>query len=163
MFKSRLARGDNQAKAINLAVEQVGYHLDFDRRRASGHHATSASHFYIQTMVELDRMYTYGGVIHIMDVMKLYKECFAGEAVGRVAFMLSGFSLFLRTYPEVNRKELVEKIRRMGHNKLTQNALAWQSIQGGKTNSGVGKAVSEAMLLCYNANRQEGHRIKSRV
>lgn len=162
LFKSRLARKEEVASAINTAVESVGYHLDFDRKRSGGvsGRTISTSHFYIQTMVELERMYNTAGVVHIMDTLKLYKSCFAGEGVGKQAMVLGGMSLFLRNYTEFNRNELIEKMRRVGVVKLIQNAGAWQSIQG--RNGGFGKAFCEAMLLTYNYNRQESNRIKSK-
>lgn len=160
LFKSRLMRGDDKARAINTSVESVGYHLDPERKRAGGD-TSGSGHFYIQTMQELERMYDYGGVIHIMDVLKFLKACFAGEHLGKQQMILGGISTFLRNYPEANRQEMINKIRREGQLKLVQQALAWQSLQG--TTGGPSRAFSEAMLLLYNRNRQDQHRIKSKI
>lgn len=160
LFKSRIARKESNATDINVAVESVGYHLDFDRKRAgSGHSA--ASHFFIQTMSEMDKMYNAGGIQHIIDVLKFVKSVFPGEPLGHQAMILSGVSLFIRRYPEANRTELMNKIRSEGQTKLVQNGLGWKAVQGIVGNNGT--AFCEAMLISYNRNRQENNRIKSRA
>lgn len=163
LFKSRLARKEEQAVAINSAAESVGYHLDFARKRAGGDNS-GTSHFYIQTMIEMDKMYTNGGIQHIIEVLRFIKSVYAGEALRQQAMVISGISTFIKRYPNVNRTELADKMRREGQIKLTQNALAWQALQGNVSGGGSRMiAFSEAMLLLYNRNRQEANRIKSRA
>lgn len=161
-FKSRLSRGEHVAKVVNTAVEQIGYHLDPERRHAGDQ--AKDTHFYIQTMVELERIYKTGGVTLIMDTLRLIRDVWAPEYLQQQQMTLSGTALFLKRYPSVRLTELKEKLRREGQMKMVQRALQYSAVHGKATGgSSRGNAYAEAMLIVYNANRQEGNRIKSKA
>lgn len=166
LFKSRLSRGEPIAKAINMAVEQAGYHLDPERRH--GNRTSAKVHFYIQTMSELERIYkmggSTGGVPLIMDTLKFIRDAWAPEYLSQQAEILPGVAIFLKRYPSAVRKEMIEKLRRVGLNKITQMALQYRAVHGKATGGGSrGFAFCEAMLILYNSNRQEARRIKSKA
>lgn len=161
LFKSRLNRGEEKARYINTAVETVGYHLDPERRRTSSLSHLSG-HYYLQTMRELERIFNQGGSLLIIDTLKLYKECFGGEHVGKQAMVISGIARFLRTYKTFNRTDLITKMKRAGVDKIVQLAYQWVSVHGRSGGENVSRAFCEAMLSVYNQNRQEENRIKSK-
>lgn len=161
LFKSRLMRGEEKARMINMACEQVGYHLDPE----SKHHGPKSkdNHFYIQTMSEVERIYNEGGVTHLMDTLKFIKSVWAPEPWQNQQMMLAGVATFLKLYPKASLPEMRGKLIKQGINKTTQMALQYLAVhgkQGGGNNRG--RAFAEGMLITYNANRQEGNRIKSK-
>lgn len=163
LFKSRLSRGDELANSIRIGVEQSGYHLDPERRHG-GRQATRTGHFYIQSMVELERIYKAGGITHLMDVLKFIKATWAPDPVGIGQKVMAGVSMFMRTYPEVDLSELTEKLKRQGINKTIQNSVQWTAVHGTRGGSnGTGKAFCEAMLACYNERKQEVNRVRSKL
>lgn len=164
MFKSRLSRGDETANSIRIGVEQSGYHLDPERRHA-GRSLTRTGHFYIQSMVELERIFKSGGITHLMDVLKFMKGTWSPEPLGAQQKVLAGISLFMKTYPDADLSELSEKLRRQGITKTLQNSVQWQAVHGrsGGTGGAYGRAFCEAMLACYNDRRQEANRIRSKL
>lgn len=163
LFKSRLMRGEHIAKHINMAVEQLNYHLDPERR----HHGEQAkdTHFYIQTMSEMERIYKAGGVTHVMDTMRLYRDLWAPEYVMQQQMVLAGIATFLKDYKDIRKTELVQKVKREGQMKMVQKALQYQAVHGKASSSGNsrGRSYAEAMLIVYNANRQEGNRVRSKA
>lgn len=162
LFKSRLMRGEEVAKMINLACENVGYHLDPERKHA-GERAKD-SHFYIQTMAGLERIYKNGGVTHLMDVLKFVKSVWAPQYLEKQEMVISGVAFFLKLYPKANMPELRAKLIKQGLNKSVQMALQWGAVHGKSGGSGNhGKAFAEGMLITYNAGRQESNRIKSKA
>lgn len=162
LFKSRLLRGEQMAKSINMAAEQVNYHLDFERRHHSEH--SKDAHFYIQTMAELERIYKIGGVTLIMDTLRMYRDLWAPDYVNNQQMVLAGIATFLKDYPSVKKIELVQKIRREGQMKMLQKALQYQAVHGKQGGSNTrGRAYAEAMLIVYNTNRQESNRVRSKA
>lgn len=158
LFKSRLSRGEPVAKAINMAVEQVNYHLDPERKHSSASHKDS--HFYIGTMKELENIYQQGGVLAIMDTLKLVKEIFAPEYLGQQAMIISGTAEFIRNYPEFIRSDLINKMKKKGQLKLIQTAFQWAAVHGGKAQSS--KTFCEAMVVTYNEGKQTANRLHSK-
>lgn len=163
LFKSRLMRSEHIAHHIDIAVQQVGYKLDPERR----HHGEQAkdSHFYIQTMRELERIYKVGGVTLIMDTLRLYKNVWAPEYVQQQQMVLAGMATFLKDYQSVRVTELAQKMKREGQMKMIQKAIQYQAVHGKSSTSGNarGRCYAEAMLIVYNANRQEGNRVRSKA
>lgn len=162
IFKSRLMRGEEKAKMINMAVEQVNYHLDPEHK----HHGPKAKggHFYIQSMSEMERIYNAGGVTLIMDTLRFVNATWAPDYLGNQQQVIAGVATFLQTYPEANMKELTEKLQKQGIAKTIQNAIQWTAVHGKGTGSNSrGKSFSETMLACYNERRQDANRIKSKV
>ena len=157
LFKSRLSRGEEKANYIRVGIEQVDYYLDPERHRTH-------NHFYIQSMVELERIYDLGGVILIMGTLRFIKATYAPEPLGAQQKVLAGVSTFLRDYPEADLKELSEKLRRQGILKTLQNSIQWTAVHGRSGTSGgmYGRAFCEAMLACYNERRQEANRVRSK-
>lgn len=158
VFKARLSRKEEVANNIRIAAEAVNYHLDPDRKHSSA--SSKDSHFYIQTMIEMEKMYKAGGAVHIMDTLRLVKELFAPEHLHKQAMILSGVGLFIRTYPDIDKKQLLDKVKRTGLMKLTQNAFQYQAARNRSV--GVGVAFCEAMLYLYNQNRQDANKIRSK-
>lgn len=167
-FKSRLFRGETVARAINNAVEGAGYHLDPERTH--GGSKSSKAHFYIQTMRELERIYKdsgQGGPTAIMDVLKLIKEIWAPDYLEREAVVITGVYIFLKNYRGFSRPELIAKMKRKGQTKMIQMAHQWHAVHGGGgSGHGFGalpKGYCESMLAVYNENRQDSHRIRSKL
>lgn len=161
IFKSRLSRGEEKARHISTAVEQVGYHLDPERKRKSNASYLNG-HWYIQSMREMEKMYERGGSIHIMEVLKLYKALYGGEHVGMQQLVLAGISEFITKYKTIKREELIEKLRRNGLDKTIQLAYQWAAVHGKGRGSSSGIHFAEAMLNIYNQNRREENKIKSK-
>jgi len=163
LFKSRLMRGEHIAKHIALAAKQLNYNLDPERR----HHGDQAkdSHFYIQTMPELERIYKMGGVNLIMDTLRMYRDCWAPEYVQQQQMVLAGMATFWKDYSGVRKTELVAKMKREGQMKMVQKALQYMAVHGKSGGGGNtrGRAYAEAMLIVYNANRQESNRVRSKA
>lgn len=161
LFKSRLSRKEPVAAAIKNAVEAAGYKLDPERRYHSS--KSRNSHFYIQTMAEMERIYKIGGVTLIMDTLRFIKDVWSPEHLNHQQTILAGVSTFLKTYPSVKIGELKEKLRREGMNKLAQRTLQWQAVHGKQSGSNTrGIAFAEAMLIVYNFNRQDANKVKSK-
>lgn len=162
IFKSRLMRGEEVAHGIEIAVNTIGYHLDPERRH-SGENAKD-THFYIQTMAELERIYKEHGISHLMDTLKFIKAVWAPEYLGQQQMVLAGVATFLKQYPKANLKELQEKLKKAGMNKCLQTALQFQSVHGkGMGSNTRGRAFCEGMLIIYNHGKQEANRIKSKA
>lgn len=162
-FKSRLSRGEEKARMINMAVEQVNYHLDPDRTH--GGVKAKNTHYYIQSMPELERIYDTGGVNLIMNSLKFINTTWAPEYLGNQQQVLAGVATFLQNYPKTNLKDLTDRLKKQGMSRTLQNATQWTAVhgQGGGGTNKRGRAFSEAMLACYNQNRQEANRIRSKV
>lgn len=163
IFKSRLMRGEEVANGIDIACRSVGYHLDPERKH-SGEEAKD-THFYIQTMAELERIYKDGGITHLMDTLKFIKSVWAPEYLGKQQMVLAGVATFLKQYPKANHKELRGKLQKTGMVKTIQTAIQFQAVHGKGIVGGNsrGKAFCEAMLIIYNHGRQEANRIKSKA
>lgn len=166
LFKSRLMRDEKIAKAIELACTQIGYHLDPERKHAG--ESSKDKHFYIQTMPELERIYKRGGVVLIMDTLRLLKDIWEPEFIQQQQMALSGISVFVQRYlQDVNRRELISKMKKEGQMKVVQKAYQWLSVHGGGGGGGSygsrGQAYAEVMLTIYNHNRQESNRIRSKI
>lgn len=162
IFKSRLMRGEEVAHGIEIAVTTVGYRLDPERRHTG--EGAKDSHFYIQTMAELERIYKEYGISHLMDTLKFIKAVWAPEHLSQQQMVLAGVATFLKNYPKANMKELQEKLKKAGMVKCIQTALQFQAVHGkGMGSNTRGRAFCEGMLVIYNTNRQEANRIKSKA
>lgn len=162
LFKSRLMRGEEVAKNIDIATRTVGYHLDPERVKKS--EGSKDAHFYIQTMAEMERIYQLGGSLLIMDTLKFIKSTWAPEYLYQQQAVLAGVATFLKRYPSAKLPELRDKLQKQGLNKTLQNSVQWTAVHGrGAMGNRRGTAFCEAMLACYNANRQESNRIKSKA
>lgn len=163
LFKSRLMRGEQVAHAIELACKQVGYSLDVDKR----HHGPQAkdTHYWIQTMPELERIYKRGGVMLIIDTLKLIRDLYAPDFIEQQQMALAGCSLFVQRYlSKCKRSELISKVKKEGQFKICQKAFQWLAVHGNSgSTGGRATAYSEVLLTIYNQNRQETNRIKSRI
>lgn len=162
LFKSRLMRGEEIAHGIEIACRTVGYYLDPERRHNGP--ASKDTHFYIQTMSELERIYKEGGILHLMDTLKFIKTTWAPEYLENQQMILAGVATFLKRYPKTSLPEMRGKLIKLGLNKSIQMALQWLAVhgrQGGGNNRGI--AFAEGMLIAYNTNRQENNRIKSKA
>lgn len=162
IFKSRLMRGEEVARNIDIAVRTAGYKLDPERRHAG--QGAKDTHFYIQTMSELENTYKIGGSLLIIDTLKFIKSVWAPEYLLQQQGIIAGVARFLKTYPSAKLPELREKLQKQGLLKTIQNSTQWTAVHGSAAMSNRrGTAFCEAMLACYNHNRQEAHRIKSKA
>lgn len=153
LFKSRLSRGEEKARNIELACKAVGWELDPERKHKTPRH--------IQTMLEMERMFDVGKSALIMDTLKFIHDIWPGELLGHQQMILGGVSMFIQKYGrKVRITEMKEKLRRVGQLKTVQQAFQYAAARG-KSAGGNNRAIafSEAMLMIYNQNRQEANRV----
>jgi hypothetical protein len=154
LFKSRLMRGEETAKSIQLATNSVGWNLDPERKHSGAR--------YIQSMAEMERMFVAGKSNLIMETLRFINDVWPSEVIEKQQMVLAGVSLFLQRYQnKVRIGELKQKLRRAGQTKLVQNALQYAAARGHSSSNIRGVSYSEAMLNLYNYNRQDNNRVKS--
>lgn len=156
IFKSRLLRGEEKASAIDAAVHSVGWELDPERRHTTWHH--------IQTMIEMEKLFDMGKSGLIMDTLRFIREIWPNELLGHQAMILAGIGRFLNTYSkDVDLKSMKEKMHRIGQTKMVQNAFQYAAARGQSATGTRSIAMCEAMLMLYNQNRKDEHRVKSKL
>lgn len=155
LFKSRLSRGEEVARNIELATKSVGFFLDPGREHKTSRH--------IQTMLEMERLYNAGKSALIMDTLRFIHDVFPNENLGHQQMIIAGVAMFLQKYgTAVRLDEMKAKMIRLGQIKMTQQAFQYAAARGrGPSGNSRAIAYSEAMLMVYNTNRTEAHRVAS--
>jgi len=148
-FRALLAANDRVALAIVKAVEAAGLTISFTGNIPGG----------VRAFKMLLRLVSVYGIELVHDTLQVLGHTWPESTHPAPAGVLEGMTYFLKTYPEVNQKELSRALRQ--HTSVEQLVQAARTISGSLAWN-TRTSMSRAILTAYNSRRST-NRLEDRL